>query len=413
MRKMIVCCLFLSVLPFFTSNTWAEFKITPSISLREEYDDNIYLTADDEEADFITSIYPSVSLSYITNLLRLSLDFGFNFRFYAHNPDENDTDSTQTAKLEATIAPYKDIFFIRLFDEYKRVAIDEREQVALDNSLVNMTDSNNFMINPYFVIPLSGTLKTNIGYTYNNQWYKEESGDNTTEHIFNAALTKELSSRLAASLSYAYVIHDAEETEDYNGEDYNRHEASVGLNYQVTQKLSLSGSYGRAWFDYERRDDEDTNFWDTSARYQLTERISLTAGYSRSFEDSVDAGTYVSDAVRVSITRQSEIPVTVSVFKQKSDYLSDDREDKSTGVTVSAGYQITPRITGNLTGSYTDYEFLPEGEDVTRYSAGPSLNYALNITTVSLGYTYNYNNSTVDVNDYKNNIIWLQTRFTF
>jgi hypothetical protein len=257
------------------------------------------------------------------------------------------------------------------------------------------------------VIPLSGTLKTNLGYTYSNTWYKEDTADNTTNHIFEAGLTKELSSKMSASLSYAYLIHDAEGTEDYNS-----HEASVGMNYQVTQTFSLSGSYGRAWFDYEDRD-EDTNFWNTSANYQLTDSISLTAGYSRSFNDSVDAGTYVSDAVRVSLTRQGEIPVTVSVFKQKGDYLSEDREDKSTGVTVSAGYQITQRITGRLIGSFTDYDFLPEKEEVQRYSAGLSLDYAMRITTLSVGYTYNNSDSTDDNNDYKNNVAWIQTRFTF
>jgi hypothetical protein len=340
--------------------------------------------------------------------LTLSLDYGLHFRFYADHSDLNDTDlsETQRARLETTINPYKDIFFIRVFDEYQRISIDERQQVALDNPIVNMTDSNNLLINPYLEYPLTETLKTKVSYTYVNLWYKEDIADNTTNHIFDAGLTKELSSRISVSFSYSYFIHQAEKTEDWN-----RHDASVGMNYQLTQKLSLSGLYGHSWFDFEDRDD-DSDFWNTSANYQLTDQISLTAGYSRSFRDSVDVGTYKSDAVRVSLTRQGDIPVTVSVFKQKSTYLSVDREDKSTGVIVSAGYLITPKITGRLTGSYTDYDFLPEKEQVKRYGVGLSFDYAMRITTISFGYTHNNNNSIVNSNDYKNNVAWVQARFT-
>lgn len=408
MKKIITCALFLLIPFFITTIAWAEFKMTPSISIREEYNDNIFLTPADEEDDFITSIYPSINLIYNINLLTLSLDYGLYFRFYADHSELNDTglSETQRARFETTINPYKDIIFIKVFDEYQRISIDERQEIALDNPFVNMTDSNRFLINPYIEYPLSGTLKTRVSYTYENLWYKEEIGDNTTIHIFAAGLTKELSSRISASFSYAYFIHQAEETEDWN-----RHDASVGMNYQVTQKLSLAGSFGRSWFDYKDRAD-DFDFWNTSANYQLTDRIFLTGGYSRSFLNSVNVGTYKSDAVRVSLTRQGDIPVTVSVFKQKGVYLSEDREDKSTGVTVSAGYLITPRMTGRLTGFYTDYDFLPDKEQVKRYGASLSFDYAIRITTISAGYTHNDSNSTVNRNDYKNNVIWMQARFT-
>jgi len=44
------------------SEVFAEFYLQPSLTLREEYNDNIYLEEDDQEDDFITSITPGNQL---------------------------------------------------------------------------------------------------------------------------------------------------------------------------------------------------------------------------------------------------------------------------------------------------------------------------------------------------------------
>ena len=389
-----------------TDLSWAGFKVSPSISLREEYNDNIFLTPRDEEDDFITNIYPAINISYNSNLLTLSLDYGLNFWFYADHPDLNET-NTQRAKLETTLSPYKDIFFIRVFDEYQRVTIDERRQVALDNIFVNLTDSNRFLINPYFEYPLSGTLKARIGYSYENIWYKAKEGDDTDNHLATVSLIKELTPKISTSLSYSYSVYNPKRTEDYD-----RQNAILGINYQVSPKLTLNGEIGQTWFDYEKTGTLDSLIGKIQANYLLTEIISLSAGYSISFLDSVEFGTYKSKAATASLTRQGNIPITLSVFKKTDTYLTENREDKSTGVALNSNLPITPRITGGLIGTYTNYEFLPEQEKVKRYGLGLSFDYALRITTVTFGYTHNWNNSTVDNNNYRNNIIWVQARFT-
>ena len=112
------------------SLSWAELRITPSIGIREEYNDNIFLTPSDEEDDFITSVNPAINLTYNTGLLTLSLDYGLNLDFYMHNSEENKI--RQFGRLESTISPYRDIFFIRISDVFERVSIDERRQVILE-----------------------------------------------------------------------------------------------------------------------------------------------------------------------------------------------------------------------------------------------------------------------------------------
>ena len=66
--------LLLTVMLLLTrSEVFAEFYLQPSLTLREEYNDNIYLEEDDQEDDFITSITPGISLGWRTEGVDLTL----------------------------------------------------------------------------------------------------------------------------------------------------------------------------------------------------------------------------------------------------------------------------------------------------------------------------------------------------
>lgn len=404
--------LFLLLLIFcltLVSLSYAELKVTPSISIREEYDDNIFLSSDDEEGDFITSIYPLINLSYTTNFMTLSLDYGMNFRFYMHNSDLNETDlaDTQRAKLDSTLSLYREILFIKVFDEYARIPIDVRRQTAIDNPFVNMTDINRFRINPYLELPLSSTLKLRTGYSYENIWYRDEAGDSAQIHLITTGFLKELSPKLSASLFYNFLIYEPKITEEYK-----RHDIVLGLNYQVSQKLSLNGSIGNSWLNYQKGEDFISPTWNINANYQLTDRVAVGAAYSQNFFDSVDVGAFEREAVSAYVTREGNIPVTLTVFADKDDYTIENREDKATGVTFSAEIPITPRIKARPILNYTYYKFLPQQEKAKRYGAGLYFDYETRITTLSFGYIHNLGNSTINENEYRNNRFWIQAKFT-
>lgn len=402
------------ILSLWPAASWSEFKITPSVSVREEYNDNIYLTRSRREEDFITTITPAINLRYKSNLLDLSLDYGLNFRFYANNSKEDETNlnQTQRAKLDNTFS-YRDIVFLKVSDTYARVPIETRKQVGIDNFIPNMTDSNDLVINPYIKYPLGGTTWLNAGYRYQNLWYKEKEGDDYDSHIFNAGLTKELTSKISTFVSYDYEMRRAEVSEDYD-----RQSANVGLNYQITPKLSVNGSMGRTWFDYDERKDLNSNIWDARAKYQLTPSISLSVGHSLGFTNSVNLGTYKTERTDGSIHYAGQIPLDLTVFQSTGKYNEIARKDETTGVTVGAGLPISPRLNARLTGTLATSEHsVPDEavtkEDIDRYSVGLSLAYEMKITTLSIGYTWNWNDSTINNNDYKNNIVWVQARFAF
>ncbi|RMG69954.1 MAG: TIGR03016 family PEP-CTERM system-associated outer membrane protein, partial [Nitrospirae bacterium] len=166
-------------------------------------------------------------------------------------------------------------------------------------------------------------------------------------------------------------------------------------------------------YDSSAIDDEDFSFWDAGLNYKLSEALTLDASYKVDFVESVSTGTYKSKRYEGSLSYSKFITSTLSAFHSKSEYLEENREDKSTGISLDLTMPVTEKLSGTITGTYTKYTFKPEDTKDKRYSLRLALNYELKITTLSIGYTYNKNNSTDDTKDYKNNIIWAQARITF
>ncbi|HEC97225.1 MAG TPA: TIGR03016 family PEP-CTERM system-associated outer membrane protein [Nitrospirae bacterium] len=406
-KTRIVVMLFLA--PFFfvsmISLSEAELRLTPAISLREEYNDNIFLTAYDEEDDFLTTISPAIALTYAARGVDLSLDYRLDFDFYTYNSDRNEI--RQRGRLESTISPYRDIFFIRVSDVFARVPIDVRRQVALDNILTNTTDSNRFIVNPYLEYPLSETFLARLGYTYENLWYEEGEGDDAENNSATLSIIKEISSKMKASLAYTYLSHRPDRTEDYDRQD-----AGLSIDYKLGPKLSLNAGAGQTWFVYKIGTKLDSTIWNIKADYLLTQRLSISAGSSVSFSDSVNVGAYERKSSTGSISYSGKSTVTLTAFRNIDKYIIADREDRSKGLTLGSSIPVTSRITGILTGRYIYYKFFPEEENVDRYGFGLSFKYSLRMLTATLGYTHNLSNSDIEIDNYRNNIAWLQVRLT-
>ncbi len=401
--------LILSVALFFFVNmvslSRAELSLTPAISLREEYNDNLFLTAYDEEGDFLTVVSPAIALTYVAGRLDLSLDYRVDFDFYSYNPDRNDI--RQLGRFESTVSSYGDVFFIRVSDVFARIPIDVRRQVALDNILTNTTDSNRFIVNPYLEYPLSETFRTRVDYTYENIWYEEEEGDDAENNSATVSLIKDLTSKMTASLAYTYLSHRPDRTDEYDRQD-----AGFSIDYKLSPKLSLNAGAGRTWFKYRIGTELDSAVWNIKADYLLTESLALSAGYSEGFSDSVNVGAYKRKSSTASISYSGKSTLSLSAFRNIDNYIIANREDRSRGVTLGSSIPLTSRITGRLTGRYIYYEFFPDDENVDRYSLGLSFIYSLRMLTATLGYTHNLSDSDIEANDYRNNIAWLQVRLT-
>ncbi|MDD4356227.1 MAG: outer membrane beta-barrel protein, partial [Smithellaceae bacterium] len=76
-----------------------DFQLIPSLTVRGEYNDNIFGSANDEESDFITTVSPGLELIESTQRLDLRAAAKISPFFYADNSDWNDVDQNYKGNL--------------------------------------------------------------------------------------------------------------------------------------------------------------------------------------------------------------------------------------------------------------------------------------------------------------------------
>ena len=78
----------LHFLPVHSSFAQFHYDLTPSISVSETYDDNIYLNDSNEKSDYITAVTPGLSLNILSQNTQLELSYAPTFVRY-DDEDEN------------------------------------------------------------------------------------------------------------------------------------------------------------------------------------------------------------------------------------------------------------------------------------------------------------------------------------
>jgi hypothetical protein len=414
--KKIIFILIAMFLLSTASISIAKFSIVPSVDLKEEYNDNIFLSESDREHDFITTVFPKVELKYYPNkMLDLDLDYGLRFNIYSRNSELNDTNikEIQNIKFEAQARPVNRVF-IDISDTYERVPTDVRNPVAEGNVFFNMTDRNTYFISPYAELPVTPTVSSRIGYSFRNIWHRDDGLVDHDSHSAFISLNKRFSTKINGTLGYDYEAYRPESTEGrVNVEEYDRQRAYVGIVYRVNQNFEMSGEAGEAWTDFDESDDSQNPFWNVEAVYSLGSS-EIGAAYSYDLVDSATNGSYKRQRIDVRIETGKNLIIAVNPFHTTDKYLIADREDRITGVNLKISRSISQKINAAFNGLLETHEFLPEGEDVFRYSAGMSLDYILSRSiTAGLSYRYNRRDSDIDANDFHNNIASLQAKLIF
>ncbi|MEK6529117.1 MAG: TIGR03016 family PEP-CTERM system-associated outer membrane protein [Nitrospirota bacterium] len=431
---------------------YAKLEITPSVTVGGEYNDNIYLTETDREDDFITKISPAISLKYAIQPLDLSLDYSLNFKFYGNHSDlnENSIGEMQAVRFINQYRPFK-FLFIDLSDIYKRVPVDVRRPVALDNTVVNMTESNTFSVSPYVILPLTSTTSITTGYAYKNKWYKDEESVDFDSHSVFLALNKRFSAKISGALKSDYFAYRPKLT---NG--YDRYEGSAALRYQISSNFSTWGEIGRAYLDFSDSANEETTFWDAGSEYKLNILGGSFIGvsYSSYFSESegivaqqkylYDADVYPCDpqdpkCVKIGtvpvyttenktttigaaktktlafyVTAEQPLKTTVRSYYSVEEELLSAREDEIKGVSVSISKNLSPRMSVSLDSKLENQKFFPGTEKTWLYSIGGGLDYKLSrMITAGIGYRYHDRNSNIDSNDFHNNSFWVKSDVTF
>ena len=87
----------------------AGWYLTPSVSLTEQWDDNIFRTSSQREADFLTRVTPGFSAGYQSQPLTLLGSFAFDSEIFAEHPNLDGAANGKRAGLQATYLPTRNL----------------------------------------------------------------------------------------------------------------------------------------------------------------------------------------------------------------------------------------------------------------------------------------------------------------
>jgi len=113
---LLVLCMFVCVNEIMAD----EFKLIPSLTVRGEYNDNIFYSADDTEDDFITTISAGLELIERTERLDLNLLALLSPFFYADYNDLDDIDQNYMGRVSYKINPSFGVNADALYDVSNR-----------------------------------------------------------------------------------------------------------------------------------------------------------------------------------------------------------------------------------------------------------------------------------------------------
>ena len=290
------------------------FEVTPSISVNETYDDNIYLSKNNKVDDFITVVSPGIALALVREHTNLQLSYMAGIVRYA-DQDQNDTtrhsanlsfgqDLTQRLRFNLTdtylksedpLADPQNVQGLRktrneywtnaaqaslnyIFGAENQVNVGysydyiENDEVSLDDSEVQ---------NPYFSLTYWFDVKngTELRYGYTDaQFSREDSllaAPDYTAHAPGIRYMRRFSPKSTAYVGYNYSAYDYEPRRLL--EDFVVHDGAVGLEHSFSPEYTVAASAGYFIRVNEITDNQDGPTFTASVTRRFA-RGSITAG---------------------------------------------------------------------------------------------------------------------------------------
>lgn len=196
--------------------------------------------------------------------------------------------------------------------------------------------------------------------------------------------------------------------------EYDRKNLSLGINYQATERLTLQGSYGHSWLDYDVRSNTNSDIWSASADYEISSAYKAGVSYVKDYTVSVDQGPSDSDRLTAYLQYDDRFMLRGTIFIASGDYVEIDRSDDSYGGDLFGELPFNDKVGINGLISYSNFDQSGfDAEEYDRYGTRLALYYETRLGRLSTGYTFNQNDSNQDDSDYTNNIVFVEGALKF
>jgi len=380
----------------------------PYITLQEEYIDNLYLSSDDKQEDFITTLYTGMNFSISEQSYDVEIDYMAGFVNYTKETDNNYISHKGIFNTNFYLS---DRIIFRLMDSVIRSQepfendYEKSEQIDqyLSSTMRQRSTYTRNIFEPSIEYMFSPENSLRLNYRNNIYRIQGDPLKDSEENFISAGLASWFNIKNGIDIVCNYSTGDFKDSSDM---------ISHGANGRYTYRFGPASSIFIG-YSYMNRD-----FKTSSDGYDIN---SVSSGIEKTLMNgvtvSLSAGYFLQDPKQGQLTRGGVYNIMLDGHFEKiscavsfnggydEDYISSENLGFSRYHKASAriSYQLLETLTTGISGSFKISDFDPDRKDKT-WRSGWNLSYGLfTWAIISLDISHMENNSNDDTIDYREN----------
>ena len=231
----------------------APFTLTPSITLTEEFNDNIFIDNDRRKRDFITGITPGLAITFEDATRRLNLAYSFTAELFARETDESHAFDRQSFVGEAA-----------------------------------------WRVNPQLTLTLADTFAFSTDTSLVATEGVSTGRDRAWSNTLTGGAVWQFDRLTAVRGGLGWTVERFDNSEARDSDVYG---AEVMLDRRLTARLTGSAGYEVAYFDIDREERTTVHTPRGGVAWEATPTITLSLNGGPAIEVKEDSSTRVTPAV--------------------------------------------------------------------------------------------------------------------
>ncbi len=387
----------------------ADFTFVPSLTISEEYTDNVFEVESNKKSDYITRTQPGLTMKYIAPFWDWDLAYNYDNRYYARGSRSDDT--THNIMLKSIMKPVDEVLFLDVSDSYKRVSLDVTRDTSNESLFKDQSDQNIGTVSPYIVLRPAANLDLKSGYRYINTWYRSSIAISRQDHVGFLSASYEFTAKTFITTDYTFTREEPE-----SGSSFSRHEVLVGPRYEYADKSYLFAQGGFISSHYDNGRNADNISWKAGISHSLdTATATISAGTS--YADDPLGNTTLTTSYNLALTKnfQRGTLTLTGAYREYEDGITEIKKNKSYSGGFSSTLELLPDINTFLALTYENYHDLLLDAYTDKYFVDSNISWlAGKYLTLDLAYKYIDYSSAKIVNDNKRiNRLILEAKITF
>lgn len=352
-----------------------EYTANVSLSLSEEYNDNIFLAHSNRDSDFITHVSPGIDLSIRSLKSELRLGYSPTFSYYSSYSELNNTAHRFTANGLFNLSERLSLTLTDTF--VKSSEIGDIRAIQDLGPITGRTELRLNTVSGSISHRLSDNLSYILGVSYFDTDYKEPGFIDVKTYSGNMSISYRYTERTTLSANARYIKYDYKTGTDAEGQDY-----TLGVTHRLTPTLTVGATGGATITKIEDTGESDTGFTGSLDITKTFEKGQAVLSYRQTVIAGIETGVPLRDRT----------------------------------VSLRFSRPITNEWTASVSGSYSNSKSIGTSDvdtDVT--SLNTDLTYSFRPwASLALSYSFvNYDDKIIAARDYYNHIIFLTLRLNY